>query len=172
MNSTPVLYLDLDGTVRHGKDELGHFVNEVSDVKVFEGVPELMKKYKEKGYRIVAITNQGGVAMGHMTMEVARAICLETYKQCGGLFDKVMMCVHHPDATDPEMATCWCRKPRIGNIVEAAIRMGQEHDEYYPPHMALFVGDRPEDKECAESAGIEFMDAREWRKLPNPNSND
>jgi D-glycero-D-manno-heptose 1,7-bisphosphate phosphatase len=160
---TRVLYLDLDGTVRHGKDELGFFVNKREDVHVFDGVPELMQKYKDDGFRIVAITNQGGVALGHMSFQVAEETIMETYSQCNKLFDKMMMCVHHPDAKDPEMAVCWCRKPRIGNIVTAASKMGMEHDEYYPPHLALFVGDRPEDRECAESAGIKFMDAKEWR---------
>lgn len=32
-----VLYLDLDGTVRHGFDELGRFVNKPEDVTVFSG---------------------------------------------------------------------------------------------------------------------------------------
>jgi hypothetical protein len=32
--STPVLYLNLDGTVRHGRDELGRFVNGPNDVVI------------------------------------------------------------------------------------------------------------------------------------------
>jgi hypothetical protein len=35
--------------------------------------------------------------------------------------------------------------------------------EIYPPHLALFVGDRPEDEGCAEAANVRFMDAAEWR---------
>ena len=33
--AVPVLYLDMDGTVRKGKDELGRFVNGPEDVEVF-----------------------------------------------------------------------------------------------------------------------------------------
>ena len=44
-------------------------------------------------------------------------------------------------------------------------QLHREHpNEYYPPHMALFVGDREEDKQCAENANIPFMDAKEWRE--------
>lgn len=161
--AVPVLYLDLDGTVRHGKDQLGIFVNKPEDVVVFPEALQRMREYKKFGWRIVAITNQGGVALGFMDFKIAMAILAETQLQCRQSFDQMMMCIHHPDAKEPEMAVCWCRKPRIGNIVEAALRLGQRHDEYYPPHMALFVGDRPEDKDCAESAGIRFMDAKEWR---------
>lgn len=159
-----ILYLDLDGTVRHGKNELGHFVNTVADVHVFPEARERMREFKQNGWRIVGITNQGGVALGYMSFEVAQQIQLTTYVACEKLFDKIMLCVHHPDATNREMAVCWCRKPRIGNIVEAAVRLGYEYpDEYYPPHLALFVGDRLEDRECAAGAGIGFMDAKDWR---------
>jgi len=160
---TKVLYCDLDGTVRKGYDELGVFVNKAEDVELFEGVSEKLKAYKDAGWRIVGITNQGGVSLGHLTFEDMAAAVAETQKQSGNAFDKIMACIHHPDAKDPEFAVCWCRKPRIGNIVEAAMALGKQYNEYYPPHLALFVGDRPEDKECAENAGIEFMDAKEWR---------
>lgn len=162
--AVPVLYLDLDDTVREGKDTMGRFVNTPEDVKVFPKAVEQMQKAKDSGWRIVGITNQGGVAMGFMTMETLNAIMAETQKQAHGLFDKIMACVHFPDAKDPEMAVCWCRKPRIGLIVEAAIALGQHFDEYYPPHMALFVGDREEDRLCAEAANIQFMDAKKWRQ--------
>lgn len=166
MKKVKVLYLDLDGTVRKGYDELGKFVNKASDVDVFENVPQLIKKYKSEGWRVVAISNQGGVSLGHLSFDECSLAMMETQKQCFNLFDKIMFCIHHPDAKDPEYAVCWCRKPRVGLVIEAAIILGNEHpDECYPPHLALFVGDRPEDKECAENANIKFMDAKEWRAL-------
>lgn len=164
MKPTKVLYLDLDGTVRKGYDELGKFVNGPDDVEVFEEVPALLQKYKDKGYRIVGITNQGGVALKHLSFKDMEQAVFVTQKQCNGLFDKIMACIHHPDAKKPEMAICWCRKPRIGSIIEATVALGEMYDEYYPPHMALFVGDRPEDEECAANANIKFMAAADWRK--------
>jgi hypothetical protein len=44
---TPLLCLDLDGTVRHGKDELGHFVNGPEDVIVFPEAVEMMRRWKD-----------------------------------------------------------------------------------------------------------------------------
>ena len=55
-------------------------------------------------------------------------------------------------------------KPRLGHLGEAALRLGQVYDAQYPPQLALFVGDRQEDKHCAENAGIDFVDAKEWRR--------
>lgn len=163
-NPTPVLYLDLDGTVRKGYDELGKFVNTAADVEVFEEVPALLRIYKDKGYRIVGITNQGGVSLGHVKFDDMAAGITETQRQCNGLFDKILACIHHPEAAEPELAICWCRKPRIGLVVEGAIGLGELHeDEYYPPHLALFVGDRPEDQGCADAANIKFKWAKDWR---------
>lgn len=161
--ATPVLYLDLDGTVRKGKETLGYFVNNASDVQVFSEVPAILREYKKHGWRIAAISNQGGVALGILSIEDCAAAMIETQAQCSGLFDSICYCTHHPDASDPEYAICWCRKPRIGLILTASNSMAQRFNEYYPPHLALFVGDRPEDKECAANAGIAFMDAVEWR---------
>lgn len=172
--ATKVLYLDLDGTVRKGYDEIGKFVNKAEDVEIFEGVPALIQQYKQNGYRIVGITNQGGVSLGHVTFRDMQDAIIRTNELCGNSFDKIMVCIHHPDAKELEYAVCWCRKPRIGNIVEAAIMLERQYDEYYPPHLALFVGDRPEDKECAENANITFMDAKEWRAqaLDTPQEGD
>jgi len=164
MKATPVLYLDIDGTVRKGFDELGKFVNKASDVEVFPQVPNLLKWYKKQGWRIIGISNQGGIALGLVTMRDVAEAMLETQRQCENTFDKIAFCRHHEKAKDPEFAICWCRKPAIGLIVESALELSRIHPEYYPPHMALFVGDRPEDEECAKQARIKFISASEWRK--------
>lgn len=161
--TVPVLYLDIDGTVRWGKDELGRFVNTAKDVRVFDEVPELLQQYKRLGWRIVGISNQGGIALGYMTMKACALAMRETQRQSGNAFDKIAWCLHHPDATDPEMARCWCRKPKTGLIIETALELQRKHGEIYPPHMGLFVGDMDSDRICAENAGLDFMDAKEWR---------
>lgn len=165
---TPVLYLDIDGTVRKGFDELGRFVNGPADVEVFPEVPALLRFYRDRGWRIIGISNQGGIALGHCTLgDVAQAMS-KTHIDTGHAFHKLSWCRHHPDAADPEMAVCWCRKPRSGLVVESALELAEDMrrsgvDESYPPHLALFVGDRPEDAACAAGAGIRFMAATEWR---------
>lgn len=162
---TPVLWLDLDGTVRHGFDELGHFVNKPEDVVIFPEALALMRNAKAEGWRIVAISNQGGIALGHVSLEQMVAVTQRTYDLCGRLFDKMAFCRHHPDAKEVEMAVCWCRKPRIGMLVECGLSMADHFNEYYPPAFGLFVGDRPEDEECARNAALPFMWAKDWRAL-------
>lgn len=167
MESKPVfnvLYLDLDGTVRKGFDELGRFVNTAADVEVFPEALREMRRYKKAGYKICGITNQGGIALGHLTLSDAVHALRETHRQSGELFDLILMCRHHPDAKDPLMAHCLCRKPRYGLIVEAQAELSQRFGGICPPSRALFVGDRDEDRQCAAGAGIPFIEAAEWRK--------
>ena len=163
--AVPVLYLDIDGTVRQGKDDaLGRFVNGPEDVVVFPEAVEMMRRWKKGGGRIAGVSNQGGIALGFLTEKSVALAMLETQQQCGDLFDVLSWCHHHPDAKHPEMARCWCRKPSAGAVAEAAHGLIERFPgEYYPPYMGLMVGDRPEDEQCARLAGLDFQWAAEWR---------
>ena len=166
--AVPVLYLDLDGTVRQGKDDnLGKFVNGPEDVIVFPEAVEMMRRWKAGGGRIIGVSNQGGVALRIMSYEQCQAAMRETYEQCDRLFDKIAFCVHHPNAELPEFARCWCRKPSPGLLIEAALDIAARFNEYYPPYMGLMVGDRPEDEQCAKLAGLDFLWAADWRAQAN-----
>ena len=161
----PVLYVDMDGTVREGKDDpLGRFVNGPEDVRVFPQAVARMRAWRENGGRIAAVSNQGGIALGLVTAEQVGLAMLETQRQADGLMDLISWCQHHPSAKDPEFARCWCRKPSAGAVAEAAHGLAERFPgEYYPPHLGLFIGDRPEDEECARNAGLDFMWAADWR---------
>jgi D-glycero-D-manno-heptose 1,7-bisphosphate phosphatase len=161
--TTRVLWLDLDSTVRHGKDELGYFATGADDVRIFDHVPEILAAYKGAGWRIVGVSNQGGIALGHIKMEDVMEMSKRTQQLCGGVFDMISACPHHPDSPDPLVATCWCRKPGTGMLTNAAQVLSQRHNETYPPILGLFVGDRDEDRECAANAHTPFMEAAKWR---------
>lgn len=176
----PVLYVDIDGTVRHSVDELGHFVNGPEDVIVFPEAVERMLEWKDRypRGRVVGVTNQGGVALGHVTRANVVAGLEETARQCGSAIDAIFACFHHPNARDPLEAKCWCRKPSAGAVVEAAgllrslLEPERLHTGYpsghssilMPAHWAMFVGDRPEDAGCARAANLDFMSAADWRR--------
>lgn len=164
----PVLYLDIDDTVRKGFDHLGRFVNKADDVVVFPEAVVMMKRWKSAGGRIVGVSNQGGVALGHVSLADAAAALMRTHVLTGSLFDAMVWCSHHPKAASPEEARCWCRKPSPGLVIGGAHKLAAEHpDEMYPPYMGLMVGDRDEDRQCAELAGLDFQDAEHWRSLAN-----
>jgi D-glycero-D-manno-heptose 1,7-bisphosphate phosphatase len=162
--AVPVLYLDLDGTVRQGKDDaLGRFVNGPDDVVVFPEAVEMMRRWKAGGGRIIAVSNQGGIALGIVSAKAVADAMMETHRQSEELFDKILWCMHHPDAPNPEFARCWCRKPSPGLVIEGALDIAAKFNEFYPPYMGLMVGDRPEDEQCARLAGLDFQWAADWR---------
>lgn len=164
--ATPVLYCDLDGTVRHGKDELGRFVNTPEDVIIFPEAIEMMKRWKKSGGRIIGVSNQGGVALGLVSYDRVTAAVNMTHEKSGYLFDRIAVCHHHPGADTLEKSRCWCRKPSPGLLIESVHNLSRQYPyEYYPPHLGLMVGDRPEDAECARLAGVDFQWASEWRDL-------
>jgi D-glycero-D-manno-heptose 1,7-bisphosphate phosphatase len=160
----PMLYLDLDGTARHGKDQLGRFVNSPEDVVIFPEAITMMRRWRAGGGRILGVSNQGGIALGHLNPAANIAAMERTNKLTGRLFDNILWCEHHPAADRPEMARCWCRKPAPGLLIAGTMQLaGRYPGEWYPPYMALMVGDRPEDQECARIANVDFQWAAGWR---------
>lgn len=167
MKAVKVLYIDLDGTVRKWFDELWKFVNKKEDVEIFPWVITILHSYKRKWWRIVWITNQWWVALWILNFSDLSENIYETNRLTGFSFDKILACTHHPDAKENEFSICWCRKPNIWNVVLWARELNEMYpEEYYPPHIALFVWDRPEDEECAKNANIKFQLAKEWRNNP------
>lgn len=165
---TRVLFLDVDGTVRHGRAELGRFVNSADDVVVFDEAVLRMREWKHGGGRIVGVSNQGGIALGYLSEDDCRAAMARTQDLTGGLFDVLLWCAHHPAAPDPQMSSCFGRKPAPGLLFEGVWELGGVYPgECYPPNAALMVGDQPEDEECARRAGVKFMRADQWRAGAN-----
>jgi D-glycero-D-manno-heptose 1,7-bisphosphate phosphatase len=155
----PLLILDLDGTVRHGKDESGRFVNGPRDVVIFPAAVERMATWQDAGGRIVGITNQGGIALGHVTVRDVEDAILETNRQTEMRFATIRYCPHFPSVRQ-----CWCRKPRPGLVLEAIANLESRWPgDQYPPEMAMVVGDRQEDIGLAVALDVRFMDAADWR---------
>lgn len=146
--TVPVLYLDVDAAT------LGDGVPEA-------GVADLLAVYREHGWRIICFANRGGISLGEITMEDVMKE-MTTFHRAVGPFDKIIWCQHHPEADGPEYAVCWCRLPRPGLIIEAAISLGEHTGEVYPPHLALLVGVDPVGPDVSEATGIRFMAAHAW----------
>jgi D-glycero-D-manno-heptose 1,7-bisphosphate phosphatase len=164
VDRVPILFLDLDGTVRHGFDELGRFVNGPDDVVVFPEAVQRMHEWRDLGGRIVGCSNQGGIALGHVTEADVQAAVKVTRAATDQLFEGIGWCPHHPDVW-----ACWCRKPRPGLALSGILRLQERYPgEIYPADMAMFVGDRPEDRDCAAALGIRFQWASAWRAGDRP----
>lgn len=160
----PVLFTDIDSTVRHGYDELGHFVNRIEDVVIFPEALQQMRRWKRSGGRIVGVSNQGGIALRKSSPLQIGLTMLETRGRCEALFDSLLWCPHHPNSPVESERECWCRKPQIGMLVQAVNHLQREYpSEHYPHSLMVMVGDREEDQQLAANAGIAFKWASAWR---------
>jgi len=128
MTKEKAVFLDRDGVV----NELIYFQEQGIIDSPFTpdqfilcpGVPLAIKRFQNKGYKVIIVSNQPGIAKGHMTPNNFDRIDANMKAQLGaqGVFlDGVYYCLHHPKAIIEQYRTeCDCRKPKPGLILQAA----------------------------------------------------
>ena len=165
-----ILFLDCDGTIRQPKSG-STFINSPEDQEIIEGVQEAVLVYKNSGYTIIGITNQGGVASGHKSLESA----IIEQQVTLGLLPSLDFIYFAPTY---DGLVCW----RIDRKDETEIKQlsTEEFDSFRKPGAGmlnlalkfyevspkdcLMIGDRPEDEQAATSAGMPFAWAKDWRE--------
>lgn len=150
-----MLYLfDMDGTlISSYMDAPGR---DYDAWEVLPGRRERLERLDQLGDTIAVVTNQGGVAFGHVTEQQAWTKAYNAVLAVGLRPDyvRVYACMHdvrgRPPYNDPVSAAR--RKPSGAMLREAMAD--------YPAAAALgvlFVGDRPEDVAAAQDAGVSFQ---------------
>jgi D-glycero-D-manno-heptose 1,7-bisphosphate phosphatase len=136
------VFLDRDGTLIEDKNYLADKKNIVWLPNVFK----CLKKFRNKNYHLIIISNQSGIGRGFLSeddyQEIKEEMCRQARKQ-GIVFKAVYHCPHNPEKTD-----CPCRKPK-SLLFERAIR---EHD--IDARHSLAIGDRERDLEPARRLGV------------------
>lgn len=151
------LYIfDMDGTLTfqdaNGPEGWVRFPEEQT---LLPYVAETCKALRAQGHVLAIASNQGGVAMGYLTEPEARALVEHAASMIGAEFYE--FCPYHPDGIFPEYRQdAECRKPKPGMILDILRRAST------PPEDAMYVGDRPEDEQAAESAGVAFSWAMDF----------
>lgn len=170
-----VLFVDVDGTLTETIS--GHtFKQHPQDVKVIEGADKAIAYFAQQRWKIIGVSNQGGIAKGFKSLESTIAEMEFTLNFFPGL-DCIYFC---PDFEGRE---CYCTERQ--EIKQEALEFGQ----LFPKYQGLFrkpnpgmiklashtidgkinleecwlIGDRPEDEQCANNAGINFCPADMWR---------
>lgn len=145
----PALFVDLDGTVRHTLSGRVHPL-EPWDQRLFPGVRERLSAYREHGYAVVGVTNQGGVGLGLLTArDVERINERLTEQLAPGLFELILYCPFHPHARRRDFSEhAHRRKPQPGMAFEARDQL------YLDLEQSIMVGDMDIDEQFARNAGI------------------
>jgi len=137
------LFLDRDGVINKEKN----YLYKIEDFEFIDGVFETCKYFQDKGYLLVIITNQAGIARGKYSeddFEKLTLWMLEQFKENGIQITQVYHCPHHPDFS----GECSCRKPKSGMILEA-----QKEFEIDLKN-SILVGDKNSDIEAGINAEI------------------
>jgi len=155
----PAICLDFDGTIRRSRGG-STFINTVSDIELFPDVEALLWDYRNRGFLILGITNQGGVAFGYKTLQQAQEeldATLNLFFQ--NPFHAVQVSLFHAEGKVPPFnRRSLLRKPEMGMLDVSEVQLFNRGIIIDWDH-SIFVGDRPEDEECARRAGIPFIHA-------------
>jgi len=143
----PAVFLDRDGTIN---EQMG-YINHTCRFKLLPGAAAAIKKLNDAGIPVVVVSNQSGLARGYFPAELLTAVNDKMNKELaetGAHVDGIYYCPHHPEAEDERFrATCDCRKPKPGLVLQASEEMGLD------PEQSYLVGDRWSDIKTAANCG-------------------
>ncbi|MEW6049653.1 MAG: HAD-IIIA family hydrolase [Candidatus Zixiibacteriota bacterium] len=147
INTMPALFVDRDGTLTVEK----HFISDPAQLELIPGAANALAVMKQRGYHLVAVSNQSGVARGYFSEADVRAVNLrleELLQAEGVALDGIYYCPHHPRGTVPEYARfCYCRKPNPGMAEQAARELGIDL------RRSLVIGDKLDDLHLGDIVG-------------------
>lgn len=137
------LFLDRDGVINVDK----HHMYKIDDCEFIPGIFELCYLAHKKGYNIVVVTNQAGIAKGYYNEQDLHKLhdyIKETFSKKGIYIEKIFYCPHHPDFT----GDCNCRKPKPGMLLEAAKELKLSLND------SILIGDKESDLEAGYRAEL------------------
>ena len=151
------IFLDRDGVINEAqlRDGKPFPPNNINELILIPKVIDALYLLKNSGYLLIVITNQPDVIRGKAEKETVAIINESLRKQLP--LDDVYTCYHDDNEN------CNCRKPKPGNILEAARRYNIDLNK------SFMVGDRWRDIDAGENAGCKtfFIDYGYQEKQPN-----
>ena len=153
------VFLDRDGVI----NELVYYEEQgiidspftVEQLELFPWAGEAIKKLTEAGYKVNIVSNQPGIAKGHLSRETFERIRQKMkgeLDQNGASVDGEYYCFHHPDAVIESLrVNCECRKPKPGLLLQAARELNIDLSQSW------MIGDGLTDVKAGKSAGCKTI---------------
>lgn len=148
MGTRNVLFLDRDGVINV---DVGYLFDS-AQLEFIPGAIDAMKEAQIRGYDIIVVTNQSGVARGYYTEKDVQDLHAEMSRRLeteGVNILAYYYCPHHPEGTvEAYRKACDCRKPNPGMLTKAIEEWNVDVDG------SFLVGDKPSDVQAAEAIGM------------------
>ena len=143
-----IVFFDRDGVLNV---DIGYLWSK-EDFVWMAGAVETIRNFNERGWRIVVVTNQSGVARGYYQESDVQALhqwMNEELAKQGAHIDSFFYCPHYPQAVKQEYAiACDCRKPQPGMILRGLTEWQAD------PADCILIGDKEFDVQAATAAGV------------------
>jgi D-glycero-D-manno-heptose 1,7-bisphosphate phosphatase len=136
------LFLDRDGIICKA---LGRYLLSWDEFELSPGIGELITAAKEKGYKIIIVTNQPQISKGLLAEDALASIHKKMQTSLEDSVDAVFYCSHQD--TDG----CLCRKPKPGMLLQAVKKFGIDL------HRSIMVGDSYRDVGAGKRAGCTMV---------------
>ncbi len=136
----PAVFVDRDGTIL---EEIP-YLHEPEKARLLPLAAEGLRRFQDMGYRIVVLTNQGGIGLGYFPLEDfyrVNSAMLKLLHRHGVRVDKTYFCPHGL------AEQCECRKPGIALLRLAVDQLNVDLSR------SIVIGDRTSDVETARRAG-------------------
>lgn len=144
MSHHKAVFLDRDGTIARDVQ----YCSRVEDFVLFPGAPGAIRMLNEKGFKVLVITNQSGIARGFFSEDILSQIHQKMTQEllsAGARLDGIYYCSHKADDG------CGCRKPEIGLFQRAV----QDFD--IDLASSCVVGDSRSDIEAGKKLGCKTV---------------
>ena len=109
LDTKKVIFLDRDGVINH---EVNYLRN-IEEFKFIDGIFDSCLHFINKGFNIIIVTNQSGIAKGFITEDefnyISRWMINEFNKRKINILD-IFFCPHNSDSK------CECRKTKPWNV--------------------------------------------------------
>jgi D-glycero-D-manno-heptose 1,7-bisphosphate phosphatase len=141
------LFVDRDGVINREKD----YVWQPEEFEFLPGVFAALREAADKGYLILIITNQAGIARGYYSEEDYHRLTewmLHKFRDEGVEVTAVYFDPFHPEGIGKYRKESLRRKPNPGMIFEAA------RDHGISLQQSVLVGDKLTDTEAGRRAGV------------------
>jgi len=150
------VFLDRDGVINQKAPTEDLYITRWEEMQILPGVAQAIAKLNHAGFKIIVVTNQRGVAKGHITtaeLESMHERMCEHLASAGAAIDAIYYCPHELDPP------CNCRKPEPGMLLHAA----RAHN--IDLATSWMIGDSVKDVQAGRSAGCRTAQIIEENKL-------